>query len=235
MLETLRIRGSFDGRRFLAPQILRLMRRAPRLIECNFDHLRLRLDDINIASATVLPTLRQLKFEAGSSTTHTDILDLISFPALEALSLPIEVVNNSLLRCLKRSAPPLQELDVRLSYHSMDSILQEFLHVVPSLVRFKIRVLNTQSQVANLFASLADSPFFLPNLHHLDIDMYSIWSDIPDSYWRTLLDAISTRRIELHVSTRKAPSADILAACRKLVVDGTQISIRFEELDFIAA
>ncbi|KAJ7218866.1 hypothetical protein B0H12DRAFT_1152990, partial [Mycena haematopus] len=181
----------------------------------------------------VIPTLRQLLF-GECEPSDDEILNHLSLPALEILSLPMHYISGGyLLRFIKRSTPPLQELAIGWEHDVMNSIhLHECLHLIPSIVRFRMWWPNPDV-VADLFAALADSPSLLPNLHTLIVHPDN---DIPESTWRTLVRALLTRRVQLRVlavPNVKVPTApDVLAALGELVVDGMQIYIGTDKSNF---
>ncbi|KAJ7266364.1 hypothetical protein B0H12DRAFT_1230153 [Mycena haematopus] len=228
LLEHLTIRFYIERRGF-ADQIFELLRLAPNLVECVFNCVPLH------GSVTgenpVLPSLRRLTFgdwEYDRDGFDDVILKFLSLPALEALSLPMYSVSaGDLLSFMKRSTPPLQELVMGYQHHpTPNSIeLHECFHLIPSLARFEMWRPDTQS-VEHLSAALADSPSLLPNLRSLTIHTAS-YIRISSSAWRTLVRAVSTRRIQFHLvgHPSRAPPADVLDAFRELVGDGVEISI----------
>ncbi|KAJ6519126.1 hypothetical protein C8R45DRAFT_851790, partial [Mycena sanguinolenta] len=109
LLETLTIRcPTIAHRVFLSSQIIQLLRRAPNIIECVFDSAELLEFDDWHTKLLVLPNLRRLIFAAY---TDDEVLNQLSLPALETLTLSMRTVSfDDFLRFLKRSAPPLEEL-----------------------------------------------------------------------------------------------------------------------------
>ncbi|KAJ7208441.1 hypothetical protein B0H12DRAFT_1330165 [Mycena haematopus] len=226
LLQHLEIRSS--GRGYFTGEILRLLRLAPNLVECVLE-INCPLHDSDLNVKLVLASLRRLTFGKRNESWHDDVfLQHLSLPALKVLSLPMQTISGShLLRFLERSAPPLQELAMDWEYQAFTSInLHECLHLIPSLARFEMWRPDALI-VADLFVILVDSPSLLPNLHHLTIHMRWNSTGISDPSWRTLLRAVSTRRIQFHVvgDCIEEPPADVLAALRELVDDRVEIHI----------
>ncbi|KAJ7828000.1 hypothetical protein B0H13DRAFT_304508 [Mycena leptocephala] len=248
-LETLTIRGFADarGQGYPGLQMRELLRMAPNLVECIFDSMS-PVYDIEIAAPTaeklVLPALRRMVFGGSLRNPDSDdeILTHITLPALETLSLWLDISGNDLLAFFQRSSPPIQDLFVGSGSAHLDSDeLHECFRLLPTLTRFEIRR-PTLILVAKLFDALADSPSLLPNLHSLIIHLYS--SSMPDSSWKTLLRALSTRRTQLQIVQVQLyvgpplslkPGADVLAAFRELIADGMQVHIGTQDSNFISA
>ncbi|KAF7361481.1 F-box domain-containing protein [Mycena sanguinolenta] len=230
-LETLTVRGFITDRVFMGPQIMELLLRAPNIIEYICDCMEV-IDLDESTTPVVLPTLRRLIF---GDDADDDILNHLSLPALETLSLSMCAVSlDDFLRFLKRSAPPLKELVMGFRYVTEDSgPLLECLSRIPTLGGFKMWGAHNEI-MDHLLTALADSYDLLPNLHILTINTRTQEADIPDSFWGSLLRAISTRRIQLHLPGVKAPPEAVLAAFRQLVVDGIQIYIGSEESNLVA-
>jgi hypothetical protein len=225
-------------------------------VECTFHH-RPQFDDPDVTPETlVLPSLRRLGF--GTTTldksVDTRILDFLSLPALQSLTLPLRSrCSQDLVSFLERSTPPLRELvlgmrENYLAYHSM----REYLFLIPTLSRFDLWW-PQWLLLADFFAALVDSdsdpgsPSLLPNLRSLTIRTdfgksrvgLSGFSrfDIAESSWRTLLRAISARRTKLRTLRVFAnpPLADVLAAFKELAEDGTvQVYIGVDKSEFLA-
>ncbi|KAF8155304.1 hypothetical protein K438DRAFT_1987022 [Mycena galopus ATCC 62051] len=235
LLTTLSVHGSSDGREISGDHLIQLLGRAPNIVECNLNNVAI----YGTSEKVVLPTLRRLRFEDSDDK----LLDCLSLPVLETLSVPmLEVSLPDLISFLKRSAPPLQELTLGWAYHATPfSPLHECLHLIPRLTQFVMWLPDSQV-VAELFAALAESHSLLPHLSRLSIDMSGNWDgskcDIPESAWRALLRALSTRRnrfrIRLLGPDITAPPRDVVAAFRELVVEGVQIYIgATEKCNFI--
>ncbi|KAJ6510674.1 hypothetical protein C8R45DRAFT_1161503 [Mycena sanguinolenta] len=232
LLETLTVRCSIADRVSLGPQIIQLLRRAPNIIECFFDSVDF-LDFDDPKKLLLLPTLRRLDFADG---TDDDFLNYLSLPALQTLTLSMCIVSfNDVLRFLKRSVPPLEELT--MSWRDPDfTLLHECLDVIPTLSRLELSAGTNSQVVDNLCAAVANSPSLLPNLHTLTVHIYGTSSnDIPHSFWGTLLRAVSTRRIDLRLfGGFTAPPDEVLVPFRQLAMDGIQIHIGCEESNLVA-
>ncbi|KAJ7218869.1 hypothetical protein B0H12DRAFT_1152995 [Mycena haematopus] len=203
----------------------------PNIIKCTFDSTVMM--DLLCEEPLVIPTLRHLLF-GECEPSDDEILNHLSLPALETLSVAMHFISSDdLLRFMKRSAPPLQELAIGWAYSTPNSLdVYECLCLIPSIVRFRMWW-PSPYVVADLFTALADSPSLLPNLQNLIVNPSS---DISDSSWRTLVRALLTRRVQLRVlavPNVKVPTApDVLAALGELVVDGMQIYIGTDKSNF---
>ncbi|KAF7361505.1 F-box domain-containing protein [Mycena sanguinolenta] len=231
VLEHLMIRSTFDDRWYYPYQIFELLRLSPNLAECVLDNIHYPNREL-ADEKMVHVSLRRLTFGERKDLVRDDcddaMLNYLTLPALEVLSLPMRtVVSADLLRFIERSAPPLQELVMGWQYPEKDIIhLHECLHLIPSLARFQMWGPEIPI-VADLFAALADSPSLLPNLRRLIIHTFTLYTDfIPDSFWRTLLRMVSTRHVQLHLGFfREAPPPDIFAALQELVNDDVEIHL----------
>jgi hypothetical protein len=222
---------------FSAPQIFRLLSLAPKIDTCIFDKI-VRWDNLDFApDKLVVPTLGHLVFGdlGGYPDGDADVLDHLSLPALEALSVSIATKRDELRLSsfLRRSSPPLQVLALGLPYNLPDPIQPHIsLHLIPSLVRLKLHA--PMQSVADFFAALAEAPSLLPNLHTLTIDSMALDSpSISASSWRTLLRVLSARRIQIRITSVTEPPVDVLAALRELAVDGPQIYVGNTERNFV--
>ncbi|KAJ6558239.1 hypothetical protein B0H19DRAFT_132857 [Mycena capillaripes] len=240
LLQTLTIRGStklHHWKGYFGPEILELMRLAPNLVECSFPGVLSVYDTYSEPDGTLVhPALRRLIFgEHGEHPDSNDeILNCLSLPALDSLSLSRRIVSgDDLFAFLKRSSPPLKELILGGGRDSGQ--LHRCLSLVPSLVRFEMWCLQADS-LAGLFAALAGSSFpMIPNLRSLTIQGCA--PAIPNSTWKTL----AGRRTELHiVHIEMRPGAvnsitsDILAGFGELVADGMQLFIGTTERNFLS-
>ncbi|KAF7348249.1 F-box domain-containing protein [Mycena sanguinolenta] len=228
-LEHLEIDCSLEDGGYLADDILELLRLAPNIVECVLGCLS--IGHMSDAKPVVHTSLRRLTFGTPSERPDSNdcILNKLSLPALEALSLPRHFISDDdLLRFLKRSAPPLQEMTMKWGPGTIDPThLRECVHLIPSLARFEIWGPHAEA-LADLFATLADCPSLLPNLDRLTIHNMPYGSRVlSNSAWKFLLRAVSARRIQLHLlgSFLQPPPTDILAALRELVGDGVEILI----------
>ncbi|KAJ7242401.1 hypothetical protein B0H12DRAFT_851599 [Mycena haematopus] len=228
LLECLKISCVIHERRYFDNEILKLLRLAPNIVECVLARSPLH---VSVPERPVTLSLRRLTFGDWHQWNDCDdcdtILNRLSLPALEMLSLPMHSISGSdLLRFMERLRPPLQELVMGRGYRAMLwTDLHEYLHLIPSLARFEMWRLNAQI-VADLSAALLDFPSLLPNLRSLTIHTGSgIRSS--ESSWRMLVRAVSTRRIQFHLvgQLSQALPADVLAAFEELVGDGVEIHI----------
>ncbi|KAJ7915577.1 hypothetical protein B0H13DRAFT_2453881 [Mycena leptocephala] len=221
VLETLIVDGEYPG------EVLELLQLAPKLVECTFLD-RVHSDFEQVDKMLILPTLRRMMFGKVTKCPSGDdnILNGLSLPALEMLSLPLhEVTVDDFFSFLDRSSPPLQELLIDGRIFGLDFIrLAECLHLIPTLTRFELWRPRSRS-VASIFTALADSLYLLPNLQSLTIHMgaQQVNEFHSDGLWQTILRALSARRTQLRVL--HVNLADILAAFAELVQDGMQIHI----------
>ncbi|KAJ7829246.1 hypothetical protein B0H13DRAFT_1916600 [Mycena leptocephala] len=189
----------------------------------------------------VIPNLRRLIFggKLESPDSDDEILTHLSLPALETLSLWLDISGNDLLSFFLLSSPPLRELIVGRGAVRDQALVQlhECFRLVPTLLRLEIHA--GCRFLTELFNSLADSPSLLPNLHKLVIHLDP--SDVPDSFWKTALRSLSARHIQLKIGDFKLtadppeslkPPADVLAAFRELAADGMRVLIGTENLTF---
>ncbi|KAF7361553.1 F-box domain-containing protein [Mycena sanguinolenta] len=215
LLEHLTFHGTSDERGCFRDhgEILELLYRAPNLVECVMDIQGTIFNDFRFrAENPDLPFLRSLTFGEqsdwygwGADQWDDAILNHLTLPALEALSLPMRSVYGSHLRdFLERSAPPLQQLTMSWKYRGLDVHLHECLHLIPTLAKFTMWEPD-ERPVVDLIATLADFHYWLPNLRHLTIHMGSSseLSHIYDWFWLTLLRAVSQRRIQLDLFPRR--------------------------------
>ncbi|KAJ6558236.1 hypothetical protein B0H19DRAFT_1376709 [Mycena capillaripes] len=244
LLETLKIRELIalkDEQVYSGREFMHLLRVAPNLIECIFEDVYLMYDtNSEPDEILVLPALRRLVFgEYGKCPDGYDgILNWLSPPGLEALSLPLcNVSGDDLFAFLKRSSPPLKEL---ILGDALDSgQLRRCLSLVPNLVRFEVWCVQADS-LAELFAALAGSSSpFIPNLRSLTIQRCA--PAIPDPTWKTLLRALAGRRTELHIvridmllGAVKPTTPDILAGFGELVAGGMQLFIGTTKTNFLS-
>ncbi|KAF7361502.1 F-box domain-containing protein [Mycena sanguinolenta] len=241
-LETLVLRCQHRRRMYFASQTFELIRLAPNIIELVFDKIELDFDpdsDLNENLEKLFaPTLRRLIFEDGFEIDYNndDVLDFLSLPALETLSLRgYCITGETLLDFIERSGAPLQELALGC-YNPHSSVsLHQCLRVIPSLTRFTISD-DVSRVIPDLVSALADYPSLLPHLCNLTIHTWPDGrSDLSDSSWKALVRALSARRMQFRmVNVALSPPADFLASLRELVLDGVEIYIGSEERNFIA-
>ncbi|KAJ6558197.1 hypothetical protein B0H19DRAFT_1235138 [Mycena capillaripes] len=246
LLETLTIRGLTDlnyWQGYSKLEFLELLRLAPNLVECRFSSVLLMYNNESEPDEIlVLPALRRLVFgeyELGSDS-NDDILNCISLPGLEALSVSLwAITTDDLFSFLERSLPPLRELVLGRGDPHLDFIqLAECLRLVPTLTRFEIWELEFTT-LHELFVALAESSSpIIPNLRNLSLQQCS--PDIPHSSWKTLLRALARWRTKLqtiHINMKAGavkPTPDILAAFAELVADGIQVYIGTTETNFLS-
>ncbi|KAJ6477555.1 hypothetical protein C8R45DRAFT_1101876 [Mycena sanguinolenta] len=240
-LQTLAIHCQHQRRGYFESQIFALLRGAPNIVEVIFDNMR-AVDDPD-ARVLVVPTLRRLTF--GGPTTDTDdfIFHYLALPSLETLFLPLCYISgDELVACVQRSASPLRDLTLGCQFRTIGLShmhLHKCLSLTSSLVRFTMWL--PHSDVATeLFTALANSASLLPNLHDLTIhilDTARSPPDISDVSWRSLVRALSTRRMEqVHiVPIAVSPPMDVLTSLRELVAHGATIYIGTEDLNVVVA
>ncbi|KAJ6510716.1 hypothetical protein C8R45DRAFT_964933 [Mycena sanguinolenta] len=230
LLERLTIRC--PRRECFTNQILEFLRLAPNIIECYLgSQCHVHESDFT-GDELGLATLRRLTFGERRNWDNCDdaVLTPLSLPALETLAVPMCFVSDAgLLRFMKRSTPPLEELTMAWQDGATSIHLDECLRLIPTLATFKMWGPEPQT-VAHLLSSLADSPSFLPNLHTLMIDMRTNWmsgTTISIATWQAFVRALSTRRFQFHLLAQflEAPPQTIVAALLELVDDGVEIHI----------
>ncbi|KAF7375486.1 hypothetical protein MSAN_00436600 [Mycena sanguinolenta] len=237
LLETLTIRCQ-HRREYRASQILQLLRAAPNIVEFSSNRVWTRTNPQ--PENLVVPTLRRVIF-GETSTGDDEIFLYLSLPALEALSLPLRyITGDELLACVKRSAAPLQDLALGWEFGVLESAqLHDCLRLIPTLTKFTMWW-PSSVVVTELFAALAESPSLLSALHDLTIHIRNTArrpSDISDSSWRTLVRALSYRRMEhlYIVPVEGSPPRDVLTSLLELVANGGKVHVGTEELNFVVA
>ncbi|KAF7375493.1 F-box domain-containing protein [Mycena sanguinolenta] len=236
LLETLTIRCQYERRQYLASQILRLLRGAPNIVEFISHKVWTRIAR-DSESCLVVPTLRQAIF-GEISRGDDEILLYLALPALETLSLPLCYISgDDLVAFFERSAAPLWDLALGWEFGGIQSFhLHKCLRLIPSIARLKMWQPDADI-VMQLFAILADSSL-LPSLRDLTIHVYTgDESHISETSWRTLIRALSTRRMEhlYIVPVKAAPPMDVLTSLWELAVNGAKIHVGTEELNFVVA
>ncbi|KAJ7655856.1 hypothetical protein DFH06DRAFT_1412932 [Mycena polygramma] len=187
-LKTLVIRGCtlrYDEQAYSGPQILKLLGLASNLAECIFDRVEFMDGWENLSGILVLPALRRLSL--GGPYSDHKILTWLSLPGLVALSVaPYSAAVDELLLLLKRSSPPLRELEVNIPDAADCMRLHECLRLVPTLTRFEMWQSGFSPAVLDLFlATLVTSrPRMLPELRILVLHYDGTLSP---SFWMTLL------------------------------------------------
>ncbi|KAJ6477593.1 hypothetical protein C8R45DRAFT_363202 [Mycena sanguinolenta] len=237
LLQTLAIRCQDGVRKYRTSHIFRLLREAPNIVEFISDKVWTG-NNPSPEGVVIVPTLRRVFF-GETSGGDDEIFLRLTLPALEALSLPMRYVSgDDLVAFVERSAAPLYDLALGWQFRGIQSVqLHDCLRFIPTLTRFRMWQPDTDV-VMELFDALADLPSLLPNLHDLNIhvlDTARIPSNISDLSWRTLVRALSTRRIErLHIiPVKTSPPSDVLASLRELVGSGAKMHIGIEELNFL--
>ncbi|KAF7375475.1 hypothetical protein MSAN_00435500 [Mycena sanguinolenta] len=236
LLQTLTIRCQHEQRIYRASQILQLLRGAPNIVE--FISHKVWTRDNPSPETLVVPTLRRVIFGETSNGDDEVFLHLV-LPALETLSLPMRYVSSDeFVARIERSAAPLQDLALGWKLGVMGAVqLHNCLRLIPTLIRFKMWLPHSEV-VTELFTALAESPSLLPNLRDLTIDIYTgDLPHIPDSSWRTLVRALSTRRMERLwiIPVPVSPPTDVLASLRELAAAGTKMHVGTEKLNFVVA
>lgn len=142
-----------------------LLRQAPNLRECYlYDVQIVRVDRRGTSERLALPALRRLMSgeEERLPRAGDDILDYLSLPGLEALS----ISSDHLLSFLQRSSPPLLELVWGPSV--LDSIPLATLRLIPDVRRLEMWWPRYEA-VEKLLEALAQSLSLLPHLSTLII------------------------------------------------------------------
>jgi hypothetical protein len=155
-----------------------------------------------------------------------DILDYLSLPGLEALS----ISSDHLLSFLQRSSPPLLELVWGPSV--LDSIPLAALRLIPDIRRLEMWWPRYEA-VEKLLEALAQSLSLLPHLSILIIHIgRSQASSNSDSFWKASLHALAARRtqiqvfhLKIHNPVAQVLAPDIILAFRQLVEDGIQVYV----------
>ncbi|KAF8198285.1 hypothetical protein K438DRAFT_1967027 [Mycena galopus ATCC 62051] len=173
--------------------IFGLLLLAPNVVETIFSGIT---DFANRSEDLVVPALRRLIFRLGPRDNEA-ILNSLTLPALEALSLPTNAVSFGELRSsLKRSAPRLRDLVMGWDDNTTAFVLlQECLQCIPSPARFTMS-LPDPPVLPDFSVALTDSPSLLPDLSSLPITLAE--PAINDLVWRALARKFSIRRIHLH-------------------------------------
>jgi hypothetical protein len=205
---------------------------SPNLTECILGDLEI-IDDAEAAKADiVLPKLRRLIFgERGDLPSNNVVLNCLSFPGLEVLSvsLPDEEACDDLVSFLKRSSPPLRDLILKLWDSGLGN-LPRYLRLVPDLRRLEVWWPKCHV-MEELFVMLAEDRSLVPNLNTLDIHDPQAFSN---SFWTALPRTLAARRTQLHVfrlevleplSASKMPAPSHIDAFRELAVGGTRVRI----------
>ncbi|KAJ6477582.1 hypothetical protein C8R45DRAFT_934253 [Mycena sanguinolenta] len=238
LLQTLAIRCQYDVRKYRTSQIFQLLREAPNIVEFISDKVWTG-NNPSPEGLVIVPTLRRVFF-GGTSGGDDEIFLRLALPALEALSLPMRYVSgDDLVASIERLAAPLCDLALGWQFPGIQSLhLHKCLRLIPTVTRFTMWKPDADV-VMELFDALAKFPSLLPNLHDLTIHIFYtlVNSHIPDSSWRTLIRALSTRRLEqLYIVPVKAsPPPDVLASLRELVASGAKMHVGTRERDFVAA
>ncbi|KAJ7640387.1 hypothetical protein DFH06DRAFT_1052805 [Mycena polygramma] len=235
-LKALAIRGLTslrENHEYTGAQILKLLRLASNLVECSFESVS-PIDCFHCGEQLAIPTLRQLSFGEGDSDEN--ILNYLSLPGLEVMSLSLyDTSISNLLSLLKRSAPPLRELVMKVDPGEDFTPLDQCLRLVPTLEKFQMW--RTGSPILQqILTALAESPSLLPRLHSLTITVLNHNLN-SSACWTALLLALSSRRAhvrDVHVEVLPDSRGDevtvrppdhILSALRDLTADGMQIYI----------
>ncbi|KAF7328821.1 F-box domain-containing protein [Mycena venus] len=235
LLETLTIRNSnWDtAPEFSGPQVLELLRLTPNLDECILDGIHPVCDLEAIAEVHAIPNLRRLMFGAHGRCPDSDddLLRYLTLPALQTLHLSMRYGSaDDLFSFLQRSSPPLQDLVIGEAWGPIDLVrLHECLTLMPSLTRFELWG-GSHVFVPDFLSALTDSTLLL-NLRSLILHLDA--HNITDSFWMTLLRALSARRTQLQMvnigltdlKPSRKPAGSLLDEFRGLVADGMQINI----------
>jgi hypothetical protein len=152
---------------------LNVLRKAPNLAEIRID---LRAIDTVKTSPPVQSNVKSLILQCQMwDTTILNILDCISFPALETfvISGHAPILSPPLLRFLSRSSPPLRELFLDVPAHLSDALIETMpcLIALPTLVCLEIKPLAGDT-AHDIFNRLSDpTALFLPRLQTLRVQV----------------------------------------------------------------
>ncbi|KAJ7641576.1 hypothetical protein FB45DRAFT_1125480 [Roridomyces roridus] len=178
---------------------------------------------------TLLPNLPQLLFSSYNTEVGEShkILQHIRAPRLEKLTLESPTGEADIISFLRRSSPPLQELNIGDASKAGLGSLDEVLALVPTLTRLEVEWVEI-GRAKQLFNILAQ-PGVLPNLRILELNHMEKTSE---AFWNAVLGVLSacrsklrTVRIAYHfrVPMKYIPS-DVLTGLRALVEsDGMDI------------
>ncbi|KAJ7666911.1 hypothetical protein DFH06DRAFT_1295045 [Mycena polygramma] len=232
LLKTLLIRSLarlVDDQGYVAPPILDLLRSASNLVECTIQCASSHFWGFDIGQGYLaLPQLRRISLGEDSNDR---ILGSLTLPGLETISMLVwDADTDLLLSLLKRSLPPLRELEIALN-HADWTGLNQCLRLVPTVENFAMW--NPRAHLLLEFlAALAESPSLLPGIRSLTIEIIDI--DFCAS-WSTLLNALSSRRghvRHVHVealwgnmNVQVWPTDEILSAFKDLAAEGMQMYI----------
>ncbi|KAJ6525087.1 hypothetical protein DFH09DRAFT_1416839 [Mycena vulgaris] len=221
-LETLTI-GILPGvdvkPRFTDSQIIELLRRAPNLVECTFNHLYTYFEGDPPPPNLVLPSLRHLRcrtFEDVDFSTSPIILEHLTLPGLET--------------------PPRD-------------ILQQGFYTIPEAIIALTskacpgcHIMGWATQAGQVITALYDRPGFLPDLRSVEIFNLQIY------FWmngyETLFRALSSRRSQMfcfkfiwaprmEVYLRPRDHEPWIATLQQLVAEGMEIHIGTKDRNFI--
>ncbi|KAK7031562.1 F-box domain-containing protein [Favolaschia claudopus] len=220
--------------------VVQLLRLAPNLIECVFDvqytNYSAVLDD---GDQIALPNVRRLDFENNKSPHCDDeIIQYLSLPKLESLSIPLQEVGpDTILSFLTTQSPPLKELILGDgSTQQSADILLDCLRAVPELELFDAWM--TPTTATSLFLALSKSPSLVRRLATLVYHCPPVYIvGLYQPLWNATLDVTTARREQFKVfhidlsesrgssSHKNLPDANTIAALRKLADAGMQIHI----------
>ncbi|KAJ7640358.1 hypothetical protein DFH06DRAFT_1301955 [Mycena polygramma] len=233
-LKTLAIRGLTslnEDQAYIGSQIVNLLRLAPNLVECRFEHVSNTRGLDKTAESLAIPTLRPLSLGGPYPWIDDEILNCLSLPGLVTLSLPmVNISVDDLHSFLERSSPPLRELAMDAPIGPASKRLHECLRLVPTLTRFELREPGS-ALMEGLFAMLAEgSPPEVPNLHSIVIHHFRSTFPIPLGRHSS---ARSHNDITMPTLFGSIPS-DVLAEFKEMVADGMHIYISSEESNFLS-
>ncbi|KAJ7896389.1 hypothetical protein B0H14DRAFT_3612457 [Mycena olivaceomarginata] len=246
-LKTLAVRGRQYGWGLSPAHILKVLCLAPNLISSRFcDIMEINFDGKAMGhKSLIILQLRRLTFGKRGTYYRVDysqgILDRLSLPRLEVLrgAEMHGTRDDSLLRFLQRSSPPLHELVVAGPGDYV--LLGTCLQLVPRLCRFEMWRSGWLA-VEGLFAALAKSPPMLPQLNTLIIHVSgpdptcrgsTLSAPIPNYFWTATLCMLTARQTHFQVFHLEEPDGllpstmplDIAAAFEELVAHGMKICI----------
>ncbi|KAJ6542066.1 hypothetical protein DFH09DRAFT_991011 [Mycena vulgaris] len=239
-LKTLTITGlaldEYEATLQLTSTTLDILRASPNLVECTFDLVVYTGDDYTDGELLVLPHMKHLKFGTYPHSYSTElILNYLSTPLLQTLHVPSDAQGQeALIRFLKRSSPPLQNI-VMGSYMAVVDFsgneMEEWLSLLPELTHLEIYH-PSKLTADHIITILADSPGVVPKLSSLTLGR------VPsDALWyQKLATTLSVRRKQIkfvRISDSARPAEEICVSLRQLAAEGMSIHIGTGEHNYI--
>ncbi|KAJ7476336.1 hypothetical protein B0H11DRAFT_2031995 [Mycena galericulata] len=172
----------------------------------------------------------------------SDMLDILTLPILEKLTLPVEEVDvRHLNTFLVRSSPPLDTMALHAGSicpweDSYRPAIEECLHLAPTLTRLELSGAVGLQDMLLTILSQASGDTLLPNLRTLTMDRDGTY-ELPNAAWYTqLADILSRRRDTLRTFCTELPAymwrwqlgepdKDTLRVFRELINAGMDIDM----------